>query len=212
MYLVALRCVISNFCIDCLWWRFHIDAQYSRFGRTRLKYAADFVSWLMILRFLFRNPSMLLAFFDVLSMWWLQDRSWLRSTPKYYAATSWCPFRWQLNNIGFLDLVTRMMLHLSGWKDIPHVFSHSSNAIRSFWSSRMSLWRVDSWQALQTSTTSLFFGWVNILLFSNTTDIVVVHVLIFIYSVSNKFIKLAYHTCDFIPCWLPPLFSRSTSF
>jgi hypothetical protein len=58
----------------------------------------------------------------------------------------------------------------------------------------------------------LFFGWVNILLFSNTTDIVVVHVLIFIYSVSNKFIKLAYHTCDFIPWWLPPLFSRSTSF
>jgi hypothetical protein len=36
------------------------------------------------------------------------------------------------NNIGlFLDLATRMMLHLSGWKDISHVFSHSSNAIRS---------------------------------------------------------------------------------
>jgi hypothetical protein len=46
----------------------HIDAQYSRFGRTRLKYAADFVSWLVILRFLFRNPSMLLPFFLVLSM------------------------------------------------------------------------------------------------------------------------------------------------
>jgi hypothetical protein len=31
-----------------------------------------------------------------------------------------------------------MMLHLSGWKDILHVFSHSSNAIISFWSSRLS--------------------------------------------------------------------------
>jgi hypothetical protein len=71
VYLAALRCVISNFCIDCLWWGFHIDAQYSRFGRTRLKYAAEFVSWLVILRFLFqefRNSSMLLAFFVVLSM------------------------------------------------------------------------------------------------------------------------------------------------
>ena len=61
VYFAALRCVISNFCIDCLWLGFHIDAQYSRFGRTILKYAADFVSWLVILRFYFRNPSMLLA-------------------------------------------------------------------------------------------------------------------------------------------------------
>jgi hypothetical protein len=53
-----------------------------------------------------------------------------------------------------MDLVTRMMLHLSGWKDILHVFSHSSNAIISFWSSRMSLWLFISLYTMASSVKS----------------------------------------------------------
>jgi hypothetical protein len=46
----------------------HTDEQYSIVGRTKVLYAAVFVSWLLTFRFLLKNPRVLFAFLTVLSI------------------------------------------------------------------------------------------------------------------------------------------------
>jgi hypothetical protein len=43
-YLAARRCTISSFLIDLILNGFQIEAQYSKFGLTSEKYAADLIS------------------------------------------------------------------------------------------------------------------------------------------------------------------------
>ena len=124
----------SLLCLAWLVYGLYTVEQYSRFGRTSVKYAEALVSWLLIHRFRCKKPSMLLPFFTILSMWVFHERLAVRSTPRYFewdSACRICPFSELSCSTGDLDLVTLSMLHFSGWKHIPHFSSQSDSLLRS---------------------------------------------------------------------------------
>jgi hypothetical protein len=84
--------VYGIFCVRTpYWW------EYSIVGRTKVLYAAVFVSWLLTFRFLLKNPRVLLAFLTVLSIWLLQDMSECSSNKTLvrptieYCSSVWSP-------------------------------------------------------------------------------------------------------------------------
>ena len=87
-YLAERRWTISIFLLPWSVYGFHTEAQYSMFGRTRVKYAEALVSLLLTLRFLCRKPIILLPFFTILSMCLFQERLEEISTPRYLDCVS----------------------------------------------------------------------------------------------------------------------------
>ena len=127
-------CTISILCLAWLIYGLRTVEQYSRFGRTSVKYAEALVSWLLIRRFRCKKPNMLLPFFTILSMWVFHERLTVRSTPRYFewdSACGICPFSEQSCSTGDLDLVTLSTLHFSGWMHITQFSSQSARLLRS---------------------------------------------------------------------------------
>ena len=116
--------------------------QYSSIGLTRERYAAVFVHSLQTFKFLLRKPNILFPFLIVWSMCLFQDMLDCSSTPRYRvesSVASVCPFNeYSLTTVLYLD--TLMVLHLSGWKDIPHFFTQDASLSRSSCRMSQSLW------------------------------------------------------------------------
>ena len=84
--------------------------------------------------FLFKKPSVLFAFVEILLMWVFQLRSLLMSTSMYLTwstASRACPCNIYMCGTGCLDFEMCNTLHLLGLKSISHRFSHVCNVSRS---------------------------------------------------------------------------------
>ena len=118
-----------------------VDA-YSTWGRTRVWYAAVRIAVFLVLMFLFKNPSVLFTFVEILYMWVFQLRSLLMSTPRYLAwsmASSNCPCNMYMCWAGCLDLEMCNTWHLLGLKSMSHRRFHVSRS-RSCWRVSESEW------------------------------------------------------------------------
>ena len=60
---------------------------------------------------------------------------------------------------GFLDLEILMVLHLSGWKAIPHFFSHTASWFKSSCSRSQSCWLLILLYRIQSSANNRVFDW-----------------------------------------------------
>jgi hypothetical protein len=113
----------------------HTEQAYSSDDRTRDLYACSLTVVELMLMFLRKNPSVLLAFVVMLFIWLSHLRSDCIVTPRYLAlsaCSSWCPCRVHEYFIGVLFHVMDSTLHLSGWKTIFHFCSHMLSLSRSF--------------------------------------------------------------------------------
>ena len=105
----------------------HTEQAYSSDGRTKDLYACSLTLVELMLMYLQRNPSVLLAFVVMLFIWLSHLRSYCIETPRYFAlsaCSSWCPCRVYVCFTGVLFRVMDSTLHLSGWKAIFHLCSH----------------------------------------------------------------------------------------
>ena len=75
------------------------------------------------------NPSVLFAFLEIRSMWFLQYSDTCRSTPKYFVH-SWTLRTFSLSLygclMGDLDLMALNTLHFCGWNSMSHLRSISA--------------------------------------------------------------------------------------
>ena len=121
----------------------HTEQAYSSENRTRDLYARSLTVVELMLMFLWRNPSVLFAFVEMLFIWLSHVRFDCIVTPRYLAlsaCSSWCPRRVYEYFIGVLFRVMDSTLHLSGWKAIFRFCSHMLCLSRSFWSVVQSVW------------------------------------------------------------------------
>jgi hypothetical protein len=73
-------------CLQCSTvWGFQTEHAYSSFGRTRDRYACDFIFVLEVLRFLFKNPRLLFALATMLLACCVHFKSDWRVIPRYFA-------------------------------------------------------------------------------------------------------------------------------
>ena len=99
------------------------ERAYASYDRTRDLYACSLTVVELMLIFLRRNPSVLLAFVVILFIWLSHLRSACIVTPRYLAlsaCSSWSQCLCRMHEY-FLVVLFRMMdstLHLSGWKAI----------------------------------------------------------------------------------------------
>ena len=112
----------------------HTAEAYSNCGRSKVLYAVDFrfLFWTRI--FLLIKPSVWFAFFEVLFMCVLHERSSDIVTPRYLAdgtLSSSSPCRSYLVGIGVLSRVTRMTWYFEGLKFMSQSFSQCSRLVRS---------------------------------------------------------------------------------
>jgi hypothetical protein len=102
-YLAARRWTISILLRCSAVWGSQTDHAYSSFGRTRDRYACDFIFVLEVLRFLFKNPRLLFALTTILFVCcvhfksnceeWFQDILLLKKLiPKYDCVASFTGF------------------------------------------------------------------------------------------------------------------------
>ena len=95
-------------------------------------------------------------------MWRFQDALDWSSSPRYRAKSSktrWWPFRVYVEEIGFLDLVTLIALHFSGWNAMSHFFSHAARLLRTFWRRAQSFWSLMHLYKMKSSAKSWMMDW-----------------------------------------------------
>ena len=83
-YLAARRWTISILLQCSAVWGFQTEHAYSSFGRTRDRYACDFILVLEVLRFLFKNPRLLFALATMLLACCVHFKSDWRVIPRYF--------------------------------------------------------------------------------------------------------------------------------
>jgi hypothetical protein len=86
--------LLHNHTLESVSWGFQTEHAYSSFGRTRDRYACDFIFVLEVLRFLFKNPRLLFALATMLLACCVHFKSDWRVIPRYFAYCSshfWCP-------------------------------------------------------------------------------------------------------------------------
>ena len=84
-YLAACRWTISILLQCSAVWGSQTEHAYSSFGRTRARYACDFIFVLEVSRFLFKNPILLLALATILFVCCVHFKSDWRVIPRYFA-------------------------------------------------------------------------------------------------------------------------------
>jgi hypothetical protein len=97
-------CIISSLCLLFWWHGSQTELAYSTVGLISDLYTVSFILLLLMFKFRFRNPIVLLALLQIFLMWSFHFRSALIVHPRYLAhctASSVCPCSWYSRTIDY---------------------------------------------------------------------------------------------------------------